>query len=86
MSDKKEEGGPSVSRRSLLNNTAKAAALAGVAGVAGGGIAELGSFARPARADTKQTGEVRPGDLDEYYGFSSSGQTGEVRIVAIPSM
>src|SRR5215472_6498020 len=86
MSDKKEEGGPSVSRRSLLNNTAKAAALAGVAGVAGSGIAGLGSFARPARADTKQSAEVRPGDLDEYYGFSSSGQTGEVRIVAIPSM
>jgi nitrous-oxide reductase len=88
MSDRDEDGGPSVSRRSLLNNTAKAAMLAGVAGAAGGGIAGLGSFARPARADTagKQSSEVRPGDLDEYYGFSSSGQTGEVRVIVIPSM
>ncbi|MBN9447136.1 MAG: TAT-dependent nitrous-oxide reductase, partial [Bosea sp.] len=39
--------------------------------------------ARPATASKY---EVKPGELDEYYVFFSSGQTGEVRIVGCPSM
>ena len=83
----------SVSRRSLIGNTAKIAGLAGAAGTMGGaglaafGRQALGQGRPPQRTPARQqTGEVRPGDLDEYVGFSSSGQTGEVRIIGIPSM
>ncbi len=83
-----------VSRRQLLGSTASVAAVAGVAGA--GGTAALttlgGPLAGPAEAQTRpaaragQKAEVHPGELDEYYVFFSSGQTGELRIVGLPSM
>jgi len=77
-----------LSRRDLIGTSAKLAGVAGAAGVVG--AATLTSLADQAAAQaarsTGQSAEVRPGDLDEYYGFNSSGQTGEVRILGLPSM
>jgi nitrous-oxide reductase len=75
-----------ISRRKLLGTTAT---VAGAAGLAGGGVTGLVGPAlaqQRAAAPRGQSAEVKPGDLDEYYGFSSSGQTGEVRIIGMPSM
>ena len=70
-----------VSRRGLLGGTAVAGATALT-----GGAAYL-QFVKEARAASPvQSSEVKPGDLDEYYCFGSSGQTGEVRVIGMPSM
>jgi nitrous-oxide reductase len=92
--NKNEHGKNTVSRRQVVGTAA-----IGAAGLAGG--LGLGRTVAPepaaAQAQSKtqpapraQTGarktEVAPGELDEYYVFFSSGQTGEVRIVGMPSM
>lgn len=69
-----------VTRRGLLTGPAK---LALVAGAAAGGAGALLSGSEPA---TAAGAELKPGELDEYYGFWSSGQTGELRILGVPSM
>ncbi|MGC1551965.1 MAG: TAT-dependent nitrous-oxide reductase [Bradyrhizobium sp.] len=81
MTDQEADQKTAVSRRGLLGGTAiGAAALSG-------GAAYL-EFVRQATAATPagQSAEIKPGDLDEYYGFGSSGQTGEVRVIGMPSM
>ncbi|WP_370675982.1 TAT-dependent nitrous-oxide reductase [Pleomorphomonas sp. PLEO] len=72
-----------LSRRSLLGGTAKTAMFAGVAATAVGGL--MATSASKA-AEPANKAEVKPGELDEYYGFWSSGQSGEMRILGVPSM
>lgn len=77
-----------LNRRQLLGTTAVAAAAAGAVG-AGGALTLAGGAVSPAAAQSASganTYEVKPGELDEYYVFFSSGQSGEVRIVGAPSM
>ncbi len=77
--DIKENKG--LSRRELLTRTGAGAVLAGSLAAAGGATMLASA---PARAAGKN--ELKPGELDEYYGFWSSGQTGEMRILGVPSM
>lgn len=86
-----QEHKPGLSRRALLSATAGGAALAGALG--GGRLALTGgAFGGAMLASTgaaNAAGEgatVGPGQLDTHYGFWSSGQSGEVRILGVPSM
>ncbi|WP_436644215.1 TAT-dependent nitrous-oxide reductase [Microbaculum sp. FT89] len=76
-----------ISRRTLLSGTATTAFVAGGAAVGGTGALLSTSSVTPALAQgSTPKYELSPGELDEYYGFWSSGQTGEMRIVGVPSM
>ncbi|MDR9436994.1 MAG: TAT-dependent nitrous-oxide reductase [Thiohalophilus sp.] len=79
MSDIDNEHG--ASRRNFLKST-------GLAGAAGFGLA---SGVLPYKVWAAPEGDglkvhVGPGELDEYYGFWSGGQSGEVRVLGVPSM
>ncbi len=86
------------SRRALLGGGAKAVAIAGAAGAGGMllGRSDRSGLLTEAVAQTKAGSSplanaiakthVGPGELDEYYVFTSSGQCGEMRILGLPSM
>ncbi|MAU53167.1 MAG: nitrous-oxide reductase [Roseovarius sp.] len=67
-----------LSRRGMLGATATGALAATTGGA--------GLFASARQAHAAGTFNPEPGQLDEYYGFWSSGQTGELRILGFPSM
>ncbi|MES0826476.1 TAT-dependent nitrous-oxide reductase [Ruegeria sp. SCP11] len=76
MSD--NENKLNITRRGMLGATATGAVLAGTG---------LGSTLMTAKeASAAANANLQPGELDEYYGFWSSGQTGELRILGFPSM
>ena len=82
-----EEDKNTISRRQVVGTAA-----IGAAGIAGGlGLGKTvepsaaAAQGQPAPSAARKT-EVAPGQLDEYYVFFSSGQTGEVRIIGMPSM
>jgi nitrous-oxide reductase len=82
MSEQETRAG--LSRRQLLGSTAVAAAAAGAVTT---GALTLGGGVTPAVAQAASNRhEVKPGELDEYYIFTSGGHSGEIRVVGCPSM
>ncbi len=85
------ESKATISRRGMLGATAGGAALLGAGGGArlalmGGAGAAATAAATTKAAAATGAASLAPGELDEYYGFWSSGQSGELRILGVPSM
>jgi nitrous-oxide reductase len=70
-----------LTRRGMLRASASGAVLA----TTGAGAALFNASAARAQGSAPKF-ELAPGELDEYYGFWSSGQAGELRILGFPSM
>ncbi|MFA7506462.1 MAG: TAT-dependent nitrous-oxide reductase, partial [Burkholderiaceae bacterium] len=87
--DKKKSGLAAPGRRALLGSAAVAGAAGLAVGSLGGRDTGLVTSAQAQGRGARSAGNdahVGPGDLDEYYVFFSSGQSGEMRIMGLPSM
>lgn len=94
MSDKHDDPraragtAPDASRRRFLSGAAMLVGGGAVAwNLAGCSDGSADLVARREREAPKgQPLHVKPGQLDEYYGIWSGGQSGEIRILGVPSM
>jgi nitrous-oxide reductase len=71
-------------RRQFIGSAAWAGASLASAGMGIGGLAITNSA--EAAENVMPKDHVGPGQLDEYYGIWSGGQSGEIRILGLPSM
>ncbi len=74
------------SRRQFLSSSLVAGTVAAGTGLGLGVYNPALQAADKKDAKGTQSAHVAPGDLDEYYGFWSGGQSGELRILGVPSM
>ncbi len=92
--DKSKPTNHEPSRRAILGGGVKAVAV--TAGASAGGflvgrgehglIPEAQAQSKSAAQAAQARAHVGPGQLDEYYVFFSGGQSGEMRIIGLPSM
>lgn len=76
----KENTKHGISRRGFLGTAVISGGTGLLAGTRSGDVLAK-------KSDSKALSDhVAPGDLDEYYAFNSGGQSGEIRIMGVPSM